>query len=287
MRRSRWRGAQRRTSSGIPAPRERAAPTNCPARPSARARDRRRSPRARSRADRGRTAWPPGSCRRRTAAASAQSRSRNLLRAEGLSELRDPEIHEVEVGIHASLTSGVGRHDDCFRTGTLRHVHDLIAIIVVRRQQHLNVLVPHGGDEFLHAARRGGSAGLRLDVIEAGDLELAREIVPFLVVARDPFYPERRPLLEPTAQPVDEWRALILLLAEEVEELALAIEVGQRLAADQLYQVVAEQRAVHPVLDRKSTRLNSSHSQISYAVFCLKKKKNKSILKQQCKNTTS
>src|SRR2546430_12339482 len=30
--------------------------------------------------------------------------------------------------------------------------------------------------------------------------------------------------------------------------------------------------------DRKSTRLNSSHSQISYAVFCLKKKKNFSIL---------
>src|SRR2546430_17418578 len=35
---------------------------------------------------------------------------------------------------------------------------------------------------------------------------------------------------------------------------------------------------LHPLLgllrlDRKSTRLNSSHSQISYAVFCLKKKK--------------
>src|SRR2546430_10476693 len=34
---------------------------------------------------------------------------------------------------------------------------------------------------------------------------------------------------------------------------------------------------VHPAVldrrDRKSTRLNSSHSQISYAVFCLKKKK--------------
>src|SRR2546427_11285307 len=28
-------------------------------------------------------------------------------------------------------------------------------------------------------------------------------------------------------------------------------------------------------IDRKSTRLNSSHSQISYAVFCLKKKKKK------------
>src|SRR2546430_13441887 len=31
--------------------------------------------------------------------------------------------------------------------------------------------------------------------------------------------------------------------------------------------------------DRKSTRLNSSHSQISYAVFCLKKKKKKHIIK--------
>src|SRR5205085_7860440 len=33
-----------------------------------------------------------------------------------------------------------------------------------------------------------------------------------------------------------------------------------------------------PALDRKSTRLNSSHSQISYAVFCLKKKKKKKNL---------
>src|SRR3989475_10138279 len=32
---------------------------------------------------------------------------------------------------------------------------------------------------------------------------------------------------------------------------------------------------VRNALDRKSTRLNSSHSQISYAVFCLKKKKKK------------
>src|SRR2546430_10559427 len=30
--------------------------------------------------------------------------------------------------------------------------------------------------------------------------------------------------------------------------------------------------------DRKSTRLNSSHSQISYAVFCLKKKKTNEIV---------
>src|SRR2546421_4903348 len=31
---------------------------------------------------------------------------------------------------------------------------------------------------------------------------------------------------------------------------------------------------IGPFEDRKSTRLNSSHDQISYAVFCLKKKKN-------------
>src|SRR5688572_32409922 len=35
--------------------------------------------------------------------------------------------------------------------------------------------------------------------------------------------------------------------------------------------------------DRKSTRLNSSHSQISYAVFCLKKKKKQ--LKDSCRTT--
>src|SRR2546422_1495442 len=34
-----------------------------------------------------------------------------------------------------------------------------------------------------------------------------------------------------------------------------------------------------PYIDRKSTRLNSSHGYISYAVFCLKKKKN-----QLCKS---
>src|SRR3712207_7820801 len=35
----------------------------------------------------------------------------------------------------------------------------------------------------------------------------------------------------------------------------------------------ADGRALLHVLDRKSTRLNSSHANISYAVFCLKKKK--------------
>src|SRR2546421_8241715 len=35
-------------------------------------------------------------------------------------------------------------------------------------------------------------------------------------------------------------------------------------------------------VDRKSTRLNSSHDQISYAVFCLKKKKTNTLTLQAC-----
>src|SRR5947209_12334047 len=40
-------------------------------------------------------------------------------------------------------------------------------------------------------------------------------------------------------------------------------------------------------LDRKSTRLNSSHANISYAVFCLKKKKNKITQTSHRHNTTA
>src|SRR2546430_3556100 len=39
-------------------------------------------------------------------------------------------------------------------------------------------------------------------------------------------------------------------------------------------------RGIDIARDRKSTRLNSSHSQISYAVFCLKKKKTKKPMTQ-------
>src|SRR5258708_16099582 len=41
--------------------------------------------------------------------------------------------------------------------------------------------------------------------------------------------------------------------------------------------IVVNNAGVFFVKDRKSTRLNSSHQIISYAVFCLKKKKNKKI----------
>src|SRR5690554_7206567 len=54
---------------------------------------------------------------------------------------------------------------------------------------------------------------------------------------------------------------------------------NHRLIYRAIEQLVAEEQFVDLVtvaakLDRKSTRLNSSHVRISYAVFCLKKKKN-------------
>src|SRR5688572_31489224 len=52
------------------------------------------------------------------------------------------------------------------------------------------------------------------------------------------------------------------------------VEKGQRPPG----QAVLLQAEAGYQQDRKSTRLNSSHSQISYAVFCLKKKKNKKTL---------
>src|SRR2546427_9228174 len=52
------------------------------------------------------------------------------------------------------------------------------------------------------------------------------------------------------------------------------IRIYQRAASGNLQMAVWDpEKKQYRQVDRKSTRLNSSHSQISYAVFCLKKKK--------------
>src|SRR5438034_2315278 len=55
----------------------------------------------------------------------------------------------------------------------------------------------------------------------------------------------------------------------EEDELPKGCTVSQEAAQEKV--MVASQKSR---IDRKSTRLNSSHTVISYAVFCLKKKKN-------------
>src|SRR2546422_4468913 len=61
-------------------------------------------------------------------------------------------------------------------------------------------------------------------------------------------------------------------LFRSLEDRGPARCVGQE-RAQPLEQTVREPRVLGGRLDRKSTRLNSSHGYISYAVFCLKKKK--------------
>src|SRR5207253_9612027 len=77
-------------------------------------------------------------------------------------------------------------------------------------------------------------------------------------------------LLHEAGIPADVFQALVgggevgaMLLAEPVDAVCFtgSHATGVKVAA-----------AVAPRLDRKSTRLNSSHVAISYAVFCLKKK---------------
>src|SRR2546421_4857023 len=60
------------------------------------------------------------------------------------------------------------------------------------------------------------------------------------------------------------------LLKEEGVERLPGAHCYEFLARPQVFAQLAE---AEPGTDRKSTRLNSSHDQISYAVFCLKKKK--------------
>src|SRR3712207_8433956 len=80
------------------------------------------------------------------------------------------------------------------------------------------------------------------------------------------------------------FRSLVDVVDQVADVAVLLDELGRGLLAEagdagQVVAGVAPQRGEvgvlrgrQAVLDRKSTRLNSSHANISYAVFCLKKK---------------
>src|SRR2546427_10508517 len=99
-------------------------------------------------------------------------------------------------------------------------------------------------------------------------------------VARD--LAERQRVLDTHLSRLDELRRY----AEEYANAQMAATspaqlLNRRAFLDRLDSAVEQQQATvngnreKVEADRKSTRLNSSHSQISYAVFCLKKKKKK------------
>src|SRR2546430_8536952 len=64
------------------------------------------------------------------------------------------------------------------------------------------------------------------------------------------------------------------IAARELPDLRLTLAGRPIDAAGEALLAQLRERAAR---DRKSTRLNSSHSQISYAVFCLKQKKTNSL----------
>src|SRR2546430_11026653 len=64
-----------------------------------------------------------------------------------------------------------------------------------------------------------------------------------------------------------------------LERLRAAFELAIELVGLATNDVQLLLQDAHLAVDRKSTRLNSSHSQISYAVFCLKKKKSTRSMK--------
>src|SRR3712207_7174583 len=72
--------------------------------------------------------------------------------------------------------------------------------------------------------------------------------------------------------------ALLDRRGERADARSLALDLGRRVAVDvdaarHRARVPQVARRSRPLEDRKSTCLNSSHANISYAVFCLKKKK--------------
>src|SRR3712207_6972317 len=66
-----------------------------------------------------------------------------------------------------------------------------------------------------------------------------------------------------------------MFFARELPFAGALFESGEN-QTDKIVIILGDEKDAHQT-DRKSTRLNSSHANISYAVFCLKKKHNNNL----------
>src|SRR6266568_1489583 len=156
----------------------------------------------------------------------------------------------------------------------------------------LKILEAEPVDLGLFDVRLPGMDGLTL-------LSRARELwrdLPVIVISGHAETPDvveamRRGALDFFSKPVDRERVLVSVrnalqrrsLEERVKDLStrerrfgdemLGESPALRRLRDDIAKVAPTNGRVLVLGDRKSTRLNSSHSSISYAVFCLKKKK--------------
>src|SRR5438445_2715047 len=158
----------------------------------------------------------------------------------------DPDAHDARqnrrrqrIGLRAR------QHENRVRRGLLERLEQGIGGVGVGTLRNETLGVPH--DEHLAVSQRGREVELAQQQADRGDpvaREARRRLVQGLLPARGHLFHEG-----------------------VADELHLLVRVGS-LAGD------LDRDEPMNVRDRKSTRLNSSHANISYAVFCLKKKKN-------------
>src|SRR3712207_9335330 len=94
------------------------------------------------------------------------------------------------------------------------------------------------------------------------------EIIPlffFLMIRRPP----RSTLFPYTTL----FRSVLTQRVDDRDDLVRGADADVHVDAEYLHAAGQPLHALNELGDRKSTRLNSSHANISYAVFCLKKKK--------------
>src|SRR5437879_9745875 len=124
-------------------------------------------------------------------------------------------------------------------------------------------------ERLRHGARRGGLTKLARDarIGPHGAVGDARRRLEHGAVELAPREPQVERPLEPGAP---------------------ALDVLQKISVQRLHLGTVQER-LDPLVaaDRKSTRLNSSHRCISYAVFCLKKKKAADTLPSACRTPCS
>src|SRR6267378_3021117 len=129
----------------------------------------------------------------------------------------------------------------------------------------------------ISARAAAAAAAVAYPHLELRFLERLGDLCCACPLLRHPFFAKRKP------EPLEQLAALLIVLRagrhgdvhalDLVHARVIDLRKHQLLFQSQRVIPAAVERILWQTADRKSTRLNSSHVEISYAVFCLKKKK--------------
>src|SRR5437016_12528288 len=109
-------------------------------------------------------------------------------------------------------------------------------------------MLAHFVDDLEDVSRRRRDPGLGLDVVDAGQPILPREVIPLLVIASDLFSTKRHRILEPPAQSVNERGPLVLLVLEKVERLPPPVQLDEGLRDGRCYDPCTSTRCDTPTM---------------------------------------